>query len=406
MTEWLWRQLTGWVNVCMQGVGTEKVISEVTKTGHKMWKLRRDKTGAVYALVSRSTVSILHRAAVAHRVRVHFLDRGGIGWLSKRAKGRPLLPFGFIAAVLGVVWLTSRIWVVDAPIVGQPAKVRQELVQAAYSAGLTPGIAGNRVALDQIAVRMEQELPGYFWIRLSRHGIVAEIQAARMVARPPYRPPSRLVASASGKILQVDVYMGESMVSPGEFVNKGQTLIQGSWSSVALGAPSSDGRVRTPAVGQVWANVVHRVSIYQPFLSRIVVRQRQYFVRRQLFIDRGPSFVLSLGHPNFRQYRVRSRTTPIIYRGVELPLKWRKVVYNEIKMDTRYVSVRQATGMALAQATREVSLSLPTGARWLRRKRQVKRVKRGVWVTLTWHAAQDVAIAPGLRPIGQPSQDP
>lgn len=403
MTEWLWRQLTGWVNVCMQGAGTENVISEVTQMGHKMWKLRRDKTGAVYALVSLSTVSSLHRAAVAHRVRIHFLDRGGIGWLSKRAKGRPLLAVGLIGAVLGVVWLTSRIWVVDAPIAGQPLKVRQELVQAAYSAGLTPGISGNRVALTQIAARMEQELPGYFWIRLSRHGIVAEIQAATVVARPPYRPPSRLVAKAAGKILHVDVYMGESMVSPGELVNKGQTLIQGAWSSVALGDPSSDGRVRAPAVGQVWADVVHRVRIYQPFLSRVVVRQRQYFVRRQLFVEHGPSFLLSLGHPSFRQYRVKSRTTPIIYRGVELPLKWRQVVYNEIKMDTRHLTVSKATSMALAQATREISLSLPAGGRWLRRERQVKMVKRGVWVTLTWHAAQDVAIAPA---VGQPSQDP
>ena len=72
-------------------------------------------------------------------------------------------------------------------------------------------------------------------------------------------------------------------------------------------------------------------------------------------------------------------------------------------MDTRRLTVSKAKSMALAQATREISLSLPVGARWLRRERQVKMVKRGVWVTLTWHAAQDVAIAPA---VGRPSQDP
>ncbi|MCL5064811.1 MAG: sporulation protein YqfD [Firmicutes bacterium] len=395
LSEWLWRQWTGWVKVRLHGPECEGVITDLIAQGQKVWGLSRRPGGDVDFVIGRPGVAALHRAARKRPVRVHFQKRGGVALSLKKLRARPMLAVGFVGALLAVLWFLGRIWIVDAPIAGQPAKVHQELVQAAYEDGLRPGVGRARVNLTEVAERMQKQLGGYFWVRLSLHGVVAEIQAAPVIDRPGYRTPSRLVAECAGTILTVEVYMGESLVARGERVRAGQTLIQGSRSMLALDGRRSD-QVVAPAAGQVWAKVVHRVRVYQPLKARVERAQPGRFVRRQLLLEQGTTLSLTWGQPPFRQYRVTARTVPIRYRGVELPVEWRRVVYNKIKEHLRRLTPNQAMALAVRRAEREIASQLPTGGRWLTKARQVQQVQGGVWITLSWQAEQNIAISPEI----------
>ncbi len=393
ITDWGWRQWIGWVKVRLRGLQSEAVVAEMNSAGYKIWHMVRDAEGDVWMLLPLSAVSGLRQSAISHQVGVDVMDRGGLVFRAQKLRARPMLGVGGVGGLLAIWWMLGRIWVVAAPVSGQPPRVRQELVQAAYEAGLRPGVFAGQVNWSQVAATMEHRLHGFIWIRLSRHGVVAEIQAAKVGPRPAYRSPTRLVANQPGKILQVEVYMGDPLVAKGDRVRSGQILIQGVRSIAAVGAPSAE-RVVAPAIGQVWADVVHRVRLYQPLLEHRQIQEPRRFIRRQILWEDGPRWTLTLGSPRFRHYRVALQTVPVAYRGVELPVEWRQVVYNEIKEVTRRLTYQQATALGISKAERAIGSMLPQGGRWLSRKRALHATKAGVWVTLSWHAQQNIATLP------------
>jgi sporulation protein YqfD len=306
-----------------------------------------------------------------------------------------MLGLGLMTAFLTVFWLCARIWVVDAPLPGIGPPMRQALIQAAAEAGLAAGARRSQINPGRISLTLEQKLHGYSWIRVSLHGVVAEIQAAKTVARPTpaFRVPPRLVAGQAGKVLAVEVFVGDALVGQGQVVQQGQTLIQGARSSLARNSGGAE-RVVTSAVGQVWADVAHRIKVYQPLVERLKIPQNRSWTSYQLLVADGPSIRLRPFQPPFRHYRTSIRLSPIIYRGVEMPLEWRRVVYNEIKEASRRLTVKEAIAQASLRAEREIALTLPKGGRWIHKTREIRRTKSGIWVMLDWHAEQNIATAP------------
>ncbi len=389
MTEWIGRYLAGSVRIRLNGAGGEQVLDDLNRGGFRIWRVMRDEGGAIWCTVLRDTVPALHHSARIHHVRVHFERRQGLARTVRQAAERPWLWAGLLAAMTGVWWLAGHVWIVDAPALRAEPKARQELLAAAAKAGLRAGVRRDGLNLRWISTAMERQLDHFFWVRVSLTGIVARIQAVELIGRPSLPGSAQLVAAQAGRVLKIEAYLGEPLVAVGDRVIKGQPLIGGE--EFALGRH----RVTTPAVGRVIAEVTYRTRVSQPLREHRVQLQDRRRIDYQLLIDHGPAIPLSLPRPRFRHYLRTAKVRAMVYRGVEMPLEWRQVVYNETKVSTRQLTVREATIQAMERAARRMASDLPAGGRWLQQARYVRRSRTGVTVTLVRHAEQNIAVMPG-----------
>lgn len=394
MTRELLLALGGWVRVRITGRGGEAVLRRVTEAGHRVWRVERDSAHTISASLPLAALPALRAAVRGAHVKVALGERGGLRLATRRARGRPGLWSGFMIATAGVLWLSGHIWIVDAPHFHPYPEARAGLLEAAGRAGLFPGASAAGIRPAAVGAAMERLLPRYFWIRVSLHGVLAEIEAVPVEAKAVPAVAPRLVATASGRVREVEVYIGEPLVRVGDQVRKGETLIQGGESTAE--APGSE--VKTPASGSVLADVTHRVAVSEPYGATLVKPGPRRAVRTRLIVEGEVALPAGVAGAPAWPHRVEVTERPVVYRGIEMPLVWQRVVYNEIREIPRRLSVAEAIDLASRKAEREMARTLPPGGRWLSRARTVKRTRTGVTVTLVWHAEEEIAGAP---PVGR-----
>lgn len=393
MTRELLLAWSGWVRVRVRGRNAEAVLRGVTEAGHRVWRVERESAHTLSATLPVPALPALRAAVRGAHVKVTLEQRGGVCLATRRTRRRPGLWGGIGIALMGVLWLSSHIWIVDAPRFHAYPTARAELIRAAAASGLAPGVPAARVRPGAVGSAMERRLPGYFWIRVSLHGVLAEIQAVPVEPRPVPPVAPRLVATASGRVLAVEVYIGEPTVAVGDTVKKGQTVIVGSPST----ATSPRSAVKTPASGSVLADVVHRVVVSEPLETTVTRPGRRQRVQTRLVVEGRLTVPVGLAGTPSWPHRTEVSQGPVVYRGIEMPLVWQRVVYNEIRKTPRRLSVSEAIRLASQQGDQEMARALPPGGRWLARARTVRRTKTGVTVTLNWHAEQEIAGAPPMR---------
>ncbi|MCY0879135.1 MAG: sporulation protein YqfD [Firmicutes bacterium] len=399
MKGYLVRILGGWRQVRLRGQQLERLVEYFLDDGFEMWQLTRDREGFSAQVTERGYQALVARAADLG-IDVVTVRAGGLPMRWREVRRRPFLLAGLLTWWLMVSYAMSHVWVVNVDAPGLSSSEAQALVSAARRAGLTVGVLRNHLDIPQVRRRMLNQLPQFSWIGVRLKGMVAMIEAVPLVVRPPDHLPSRLVASKSGRVTAVDVYMGASEVAPGEFVKAGQTLIQGVIIAKPPGAGDETGEapeahVLTPAEGQVMADVTYRVSVAQPLVQREEERTGRIFIRHFVVFDQNAIWpVPTLSAVPFRAYAEEKIREPLRFAGVDLPIELISVVYNEIVAKSVQLTPRQARMLAEARALEEMRRMVPRDATRVRQSVTVESGKQGVRATMVWVMNENIAKPP------------
>lgn len=389
MSGLLIRVISGWRLLRLRGRGLEKLITQVTALGFRLWRVERHRD-ELSALVSEGAYEALAELAQALNISVVTVRRGGLPFRWRQIRLRPFLLLGLATAWGMIIFATSHVWAVKVVAPNLSPKADTELVQAASQAGLRVGSSYNSLNLAAIRRRMLVQLPQYSWIGLHARGMVAVIDGIRFVRRPPDDLPARLVASHGGTVTAIAVYMGEPEVLAGERVKKGQVLISGVVTEIKAVQPKDakkpeEESVVTPAKGEVMADVTYRVKRYQPYLDHEMVLTHRSVTERFLEFNRGPLVAIpSLHTLSYAHYTTQKNVWQMRLAGVDLPVRMIDLVYNERVRHTVRLSRRQAVQRGRERALEQVKKSVPRRSRRVSDTVRVAETKKGVWVTVTW----------------------
>lgn len=396
MSDFLYRFVSGWMEISVSGRHAERLISKIAEAGYRLWAVRRTGDTCIF-FATLSAIPLIRHEAQAEGLTVKFLRRGGLPIEWKKSQRRPFLWVGVLTALALVFYATSRIWVVDAVTPNISSAARAELVVTAERSGLPLGSIRKELDIPAIRARMIRALPQYSWIGITVHGVLATIQVVPLVKRPLYHTFPAIVAAESGQVTKLLVYMGAPEVLVGETVQKGQTLISGAVSAPSRVQPEGIKEpqletVITPAEGDVFADVLHRVNVFQPFWQEVVTTTSRVFVQRFLFIGGdGPFQYQGFGKIPFRHYVQRRYTTQLVYRGVNLPVKVLKIVYNETIITRRRLSRNGSLALALHRADRELARAQSGKGPVVKVSRKARWTPKGVWVRVGWVVNQNIA---------------
>lgn len=400
MIDLLFRWVFGWVVVTIQGRSAEEVLSRIVLSGQRIWRVRRNAHGLTFS-ATLSGLESVRQSARFYRVKIHFGRRGGLPFKWRAIKRRPFLGVGVATAVFILFMGFSRVWVINV-MGNMPANQKTALIRVAEQSGLQLGTAKGSLNMPSIRESMMKRLPRYSWIGIDIHGMVAIIQTVPIVRPAPIDHSARLVAARSGKVTDILVYMGDPVVSVGDTVRRGQTLIEG-----AVTGPVPDqsdpltvkeARVETPAKGAVWANVRYTTKIFQPFrTSTFRPTGKRTTSVTFTFEESRPYLLWGWGGVPYAHFDVSKQVFPIRWAGVTFPAQVTKMIYNQTKEYPMVLRPRAALARATKIAEDHMATQLAQKGRVVRRVRKIRWQRTGVWVDLTWIVNQDIVTAPRGR---------
>jgi similar to stage IV sporulation protein len=397
MSEWLWRQIGGWRRLHISGDHLEFVVAQVIAQGFRLWHIQRRGT-EFECVVTEGGYECLTHLAGERGFAVQTVRQGGIPFRWLQIRVRPFLLVGLVTAIAMAFYATTHIWVVQVtdPALSTPAKTG--VVQAVADAGLRIGVSRWSLDIPAIRQRALQQLPEYSWLGIHVRGVVASVDGVRFVKPPPPHLSDRLVASQSGRVTAVSVYMGEPEVHAGAIVVKGQTLIAGVVSEEPLKNPDNvqstkTRRVVTPAEGIVLADVIYRVRVFQPLVERTWQVTDEAVVRR--YIEFGDGEMVTIwGEASvpFTHYTMQKIVRPMRFARVEWPVRMVELVYNKRVSRMMRLSRRQAVRRARERALQDVRKIVPKGAARVQDQVRVALAPKGVRVDVTWVVNQNIAV--------------
>ena len=138
-------------------------------------------------------------------------------------------PAALCAAAVSAAVLVSSLFVWDIRVTENDSDVPDALIlhtlaeQGVGVGSFWPGFRGERIRSRALA-----ELPGLSWLAVNVRGSTASVEVRAAVEKPEITDPRQaadVTASRSGVITEIRVFEGEALVSRGDAVTAGQTLV-------------------------------------------------------------------------------------------------------------------------------------------------------------------------------------
>ncbi len=257
------RLLRGEQRVRLSGGEKERFLNACAEAGVALWAIDCEPD-AVTATLSEDDLPRARKIAVLTNTELEALAlRGGsrsLGLLRRRAA------LGLIAAFCALALCVSSLFIWDFEVVGNEKLSRTTILHALAACGVREGCFWPASDAEAIRSGMLLRLPELAWMSLNVRGSRATVAVLERREKPELYAESRaadLIAARGGVIADYSVLNGKTLVSRGETVEEGRTLVSGEMESLS-------GEVRkVRALGRVTADTwVERTVVLCPAARR------------------------------------------------------------------------------------------------------------------------------------------
>ncbi len=325
MLNYLFHFLTGYVIIKIEGSGKEEFINICTAEKIHIRNIKCH--GSMYSSgeISPSVYHKLKLFAKDHGCKISVLKRGGLPFFLYRLKKRKVFCLGFFASVIALVWLCSRIWVIDIAET-DPLK-RTEISDILSNNGIVCGISARSIKPFDFQQDILRMYPEYTRFWLEKHGTKLTVDVRYAKIPPEVDSPydiCNITATKSGVIKKMVVRHGNPTVLENTFVYEGDLLVSGIITN-SQGHP-----LFVKADADIFAEVNRSFSESAPLIS--VDRIKTGRISKKYCIEVfGKSFNLFFKEPDFTHYDGEITNKPLKFFGEYfLPLSLRTYKYCEV----------------------------------------------------------------------------
>ncbi len=251
------RWFPGWVRVEAEGGYPERLLNEVTAAQIAAWNVHRKDESVRFSCLAgdyRSLRPMARKACVRMRIR----HKHGLPFWRHRYRRRKGLLAGLALYMLVLMWLSSRIWVIE--VTGNTITPTEDILEIARQHGVMVGAPMAGVDVKGIQIGGTKDMPTLSFMSVNPSHCVARIEVVeREQATPPLdlSQPSDMVALRDGRILRMEIYGGQKLVKEGEAVVAGTRLVAGC-------IQTEMGEKFYRSYGKVWAETRREITVTVP----------------------------------------------------------------------------------------------------------------------------------------------
>lgn len=216
---------SGKITLEINALSIEKILNGLWKNNIQTLNItRRDLTTVRCSIMYseyRQAVNVVKKL----KGKIKVIGISGVIVFILQIKKRFSLAIGFVVFFIVLYLLSNDIWAIDIETQNNltPFEVRKELT----SIGITPGIKKTNINVYDIERKMEDLDNQIMWIRVRIEGSTLRVVIKEKINPPSTEKelPSEVLAKMDGEIKRIFTVSGNSAVSPGDIVKKGDVLI-------------------------------------------------------------------------------------------------------------------------------------------------------------------------------------
>ncbi len=223
LDEFLW----GGVRVRISGAAPEKFLNSLSEAGIECYDTEPLDEFTLLAGLRRRDLGRARSCAARSQCDIRVVRERGAPALGRRLRRRmALLAAGVICFAL---LAASSLFVWDIEVTGCESVSEGEVLRALAEAGARPGSFWPGWDAGAIANHVLLAVPELAWAGVSVSGSRAEVKVRERTAPPELMDvPGSVAARATGIIESMEVFSGAPLVSVGDAVAEGETLVSGS----------------------------------------------------------------------------------------------------------------------------------------------------------------------------------
>lgn len=347
----MWHFPEGYVIIQIEGLSAARFLKRIADAGIRVSDVTRIDAGTLRCTVPAKRFKQLRKLRRGLRLRVHIVRRGGFPFAVRKLWRRPFLWVGVSALLIGMLFVSSRIWVIR---IDETARIDPaEITDMLGSYGIRPGARPEGPVLITAANDMSARIHDAAWIGLDREGIVLHVHVVESIPESPKkttRVPSDVIAEKDGTVLSVSVMRGQARVRVGDRVKAGDVLISGT-------VFYKDESYETSADGVVTAAVRYEAESGIPdFVKEAKETDNTQSVR----ILRFASYEIMRTKPTFTHYRLTDGKA--VSASDLLPVTLETLTAREIVFSDRDLTPEEAEQLALSNAREKAYALVPKDA--------------------------------------------
>ncbi len=237
------------VEVTVEGLNIERFVRQAGEQGIALRAMRRKGQRRLTALVQENELPALQELALRGGWQLKTGNRRGAGKAADWLHRRWLLASAMVIAGIALVCASQVMWQVEIIGAGTYAA---DIRQALQKLGVDPPMLRCDVDVGELRESLAWRYPRIAWFECGWRGSTLVIRAVEGVL-PRETEAGEIcdvVAARDAIVSQVVTRAGTAMVSPGDFVRKGDVLIKGEerTSNGEVKPVSAEGSV----MGRVW----------------------------------------------------------------------------------------------------------------------------------------------------------
>lgn len=304
------------------GISPERFLNIANRRRLRIFNVHCDGS-RMLAFIPASQFDTLADAAEKAAVRLEIIDRHGLPYILRNYHKRIGFVLGFGLFCFTLWYLSLFVWFVD--YVNLPEHLEVSASDAVYNAGVRAGMLSSRIDGPMLELELEQELPQFDFIKVSRIGCIAQVYfspSVREKSTVSDETPCDLIATDSGEIVEVIAVEGTPLVQTGDIVYPGDTLVSGLFEGQvgSINMVHSSGKV-TAMIEETFSETIdYRQTVKEPTGKIVTINRLMAF---------GWEIPLFYSTPQGNYSRTYEEI-PLEIVGFELPIKLRREEWHEL----------------------------------------------------------------------------
>lgn len=266
MIKRLMNYLQGVVTLCATVPFPERLVNLCAQDNIEFWAVEQLDGQTLRLTVRRRALAKVRRLVEKLGGEARLEESRGLPDFLGRFRTRYTFLIGLVFAACAVGILSRFVFTIE--VTGNDQIPTAVILNQLRQLGVRPGVYGPALERGQLAQELLNQQKKLSYAAVNLHGTRLEI-IIREAVEPPERVDTSeyidLVAETDGIVVKVEAELGDSLVSTGDTVAAGDTLISG---TVTMEPPLYSGMAaryyQTHARGRVWARTWRTLSASIP----------------------------------------------------------------------------------------------------------------------------------------------
>lgn len=383
----LLKYILGYVRITVEGYYIERFINICTTSKILIWNLKREKGIKLYLNIGIQDYYKAIKIAKKLKCKVKIEKKRGLPFILNRYKKRKIFVISLFVILIALYTSSNYVWNIEIRV--EDNMQLDNILEDVKMAGLETGMKKDKINVEETTNKIRLSRDDISWIGIELKGTNAIVKVVKAKEAPEIideKDYCNIVAKRAGTITKIIAQNGIALVKPGDEVQEGQVLIQGTMEGKYTGIRY------VHSLGEVEAIVKYekteKISLKKEENVKTGNKEEKYQIKINNF---QINFYKTLS--NFKIYDTIEEEKKLkIFSNLYLPISVCKVTNYELEENSNNYTIEEATEIGTQKLEKEIEAEIENKEKILNKSANVKETPEYVEVSVIYEVVENIGM--------------